>query len=178
MSKQHSMKQYTFSSSLAPWMERFIAEKRSLNYLYNTESKMLARFDKYLVSEQYDLSILTKEIVEKYTAPTPYESVRNHKARYLIIQQFGKYLCRLGVEAHVSSFICKINQSDFFVPYIFSDREIVVEDKRLFAWVFLSKTRIRKVVEMNPEAMPVGKLPSQFDPRAKFDRRKLPCERR
>ena len=124
MSKQHSIKQYTFSSSLAPWIERFIAEKRSLNYLYNTESKMLARFDKYLVSEQYARSGLTKEIVEKYTASTPYESVRNHIARYLIIQQFGKYLCRLGLEAHVSSFICKKNQSEFFVPYIFSDREI------------------------------------------------------
>jgi len=124
MSKQYSMKQYTFSSVLAPWIERFIAEKRSLKYQYNTESKMLARFDKYLVSEQYDRSSLTKEIIEKYTAKTPYESVRNHKARYQIIQQFGKYLCRLGVETYVSPHIFKGNKSENFVPYIFSDREI------------------------------------------------------
>jgi len=124
MSRQHSVKQYTFSSVLSPLIERFIEEKRSLKYQYNTESKMLARFDKYLVSEQYDLSGLTSEIIEKYTAKTTYESTRNHIARHLIIQQFSKYLCRLGVDAYVSPFICKGNKFENFVPYIFSDREI------------------------------------------------------
>ena len=52
----------------------------------------------------------------------------------------------------------------------FSERDVVEKDKRLFARIPMAQAGIGKVVEVDPQPVPIGKLPPQLDPRAEFNR--------
>jgi len=122
MTKRDSIKEYEYSSVLAPWISRFVSEKRSFGYKYNLEARMLARFDRFLIACSYDSVSLDREIFERYTKKTSYENSRNHITRYMLIKQFATYLHRLEINAYIST--VKIQRQSDFIPYIFSDQEI------------------------------------------------------
>lgn len=124
MSIQHKPKDYPYSSELAKLIECFIAEKRVAGYKYETEAKMLYRFDRFLSDEAFSEFPLRRDLIEKYTARTPYEAKRNHYSRYCLIRQLCKFALRTGHDTYVPPPPCNARPHDGFVPYIFSQDEI------------------------------------------------------
>lgn len=124
MSIQHKRKDYPYASKLAKLIECFVAEKRFAGYKYETEAKMLYRFDRFLSDEAFPGFPLRRDMIEKYTAKTPYEAHRNHYSRYCLIRQLCEFALQSGYDAYVPPPPGKARPRDGFVPYIFSQDEI------------------------------------------------------
>jgi integrase len=129
MIRTTSIETYQYSGALATLCERFIAEKRAVGYLYNTESKKLSEFSRF--SESFDIpdETLTEEVVRAWIAKRTDETERNQFARFSLIKQFAEYMQRLGYSTFcpTSDDIGKYHKN--YIPYIFSHDEI----RRFFA---------------------------------------------
>lgn len=112
-----------FHSPLAAHITAFIAEKHACGCRFAAETTTLRRFDRFLC--QHDSGeTLPRELVERWTAKQPHERPRTHKARLLVIRQFGLYLRRYGVEAYVpDSKLAPMVRLEF-VPYIFTQEQV------------------------------------------------------
>jgi len=66
----------TFHSALAPWIERFIAEKQACGYKYFVESESLQRLDRFLREHGLETVALPRALVERWIAKDPNESPR------------------------------------------------------------------------------------------------------
>ena len=64
---------FSFRSPLAPWMEKFIREKRALGCRYDTEFHVLCRLDRYLCGVGLDAEHLPREVILQWTAAAPHE---------------------------------------------------------------------------------------------------------
>lgn len=124
MSTQHKPKNYPYSSELAKLIICFISEKRVTGYKYETEAKMLYRFDRFLSDKAFPGYCLERDMVEQYTAKTPYEAYRNHYARYCLIRQLCEFALQSGYDAYVPLPPYTAKPHNGFVPYIFSHAEI------------------------------------------------------
>jgi hypothetical protein len=91
MADSRIQKAYNFNSALSKPLTNFVSEKRGSGYLYNSEAKMLYRFDKFISASKQDDCVISREIFESYTAKTVYDSERNHRARYTLIRQFAAW---------------------------------------------------------------------------------------
>ena len=112
-----------FHSPLAAHIAAFLDEKHACGYRFVAETATLRRFDRFLC--QHDSGErLTRELVELWTAKQPHERPRTHKARLLVIRQFGLYLRRHGREAYVpDSKLTPMTRLEF-VPYIFTQEQV------------------------------------------------------
>lgn len=124
MSDSRIQKIYKFNSALAKPLTNFVSEKRGSGYLYNSEAKMLCRFDKFISASNQDDCVISREVFEAYTAKTVYDSDRNHRARYTLIRQFAAYMLLQGYEAYVPQMEHVKRTESKFVPYIFTETEL------------------------------------------------------
>jgi len=101
----------------------FLEHKRAQGYKYQSEEKVLRRFCEF--SENYSLEkpMLTRELVNAWTAVRDGEAAKSRMHRITCINQFGLYLKRLGYEVCVTHPL-KTWKPDSFTPYIFSHDEI------------------------------------------------------
>lgn len=101
----------------------FLEHKRAQGYKYQSEEKVLRRFCEF--SENYSLEkpMLTRELVEAWTAARDGEATKSRMHRITCINQLGLYLKRLGYEVCVTQPL-KTWKPDSFTPYIFSHDEI------------------------------------------------------
>ncbi len=54
----------TFHSALAPWIEKFIAEKHACGYKYAVEGEALQRLDRFLREQGLEIAALPRALVE------------------------------------------------------------------------------------------------------------------
>ena len=118
---------YTFVGSYAELCEKFIAYKRSLGYSYNPRTiRHIRYFNEYLNTAQKsdpgDL-ILTKEVVENFTAIKDGEQPATTLHRETTIRQFALFMNKLGMPAYIAPISRKRYSS--FTPYIFSKEQIL-----------------------------------------------------
>ena len=113
-----------FHSSLATHIAAFLDEKRACGYRYVAETATLRRFDRFLCQGGCSGETLSRDIVERWTTKSSHESPRTHKARLLVIRQFGLYLRRHGIEAYVpDSKLASMTRLEF-VPHIFTREQV------------------------------------------------------
>ena len=113
-----------YHSTLAPWMRRFIAEKRAGGYRYETGAFYLHQFDDFLKEQNYRISALSKDIVEAWTARRKSECSRTQVARVQALQQFAKFLIRNEVPAYLFPKCSLPVVRDTFMPYIFTHEQM------------------------------------------------------
>jgi integrase/recombinase XerD len=113
-----------FHSPLAAHITAFLEEKLACGYRYVAETATLRRFDRFLCHSGCSGQTLSRELVERWTAKRPHESPRTHKARLLVIRQFGLYLRRHGIEAYVPDSKLTPMTRLAFVPYIFTKEQV------------------------------------------------------
>jgi len=115
---------YPFVGALAEHMASFIAEKRSVGRIYNTEGKKLyecSRMTEHLATTPNELS---EDVVHIWLGKHPLESNRNQYIRFGVIKQFAEYMQRLGFAVYVpiSDDISKTRHN--FIPKILTHDEI------------------------------------------------------
>lgn len=124
MQNDVTIKHYEYSGVLANLCKSFIAEKRAIGCLYNSEAKKLSEFSRFTLAFKLPPDELTEELVRDWIAKKPTDSDRNQYARLSLISQFSRYMKRTGYPAYVptADAIGKLHRT--FIPYIFTHEEI------------------------------------------------------
>lgn len=118
-------KNIKFSSVLGPIINDYILEKQSLGYKYSKGSKLMKKFDDFLINNNYKMLSLSKEIVLKWTNPRLNESKSTRSGRISAIRGLAKYMTRLEYNAYIyPPKALKISRYSY-IPYIFSKDELI-----------------------------------------------------
>lgn len=114
----------TFHSTLAPWIEKFIAGKQACGYKYSAESESLQRLDRFLREHGLETAALPRALVECWIAKGPNESPRTQRARIGLVRRLALFLLQHGCPAYVPEARLTAKEPSPFVPHIFSREEI------------------------------------------------------
>jgi integrase/recombinase XerD len=114
----------SFQSTLAPWIEQFIGEKRACGYKYTTPSDELRRLDRFVQEQRLQVVALPRPLVEGWIAQRPNERVRTQQSRVGLVRRFGAFLIRHGYPAYLPQARRNATGPSVFVPHIFSHEEM------------------------------------------------------
>lgn len=109
-----------FKSVLAKFMTEFLNEKRAMGYNYDTEEKILIRFDKYCSDKQLNTVCYNREFISDWCRQSETENSSNHNKRVSAVRQLTKYLISIGINAYYPNEIIKVEQ---VLPHLFTERE-------------------------------------------------------
>jgi integrase len=134
--------QYTYTSILAQQMYDYVAMKRTLGYKFHTEALRLREFDCFLVRNNFNDTVITKQIFETWYTPRPNETEANRILRYGTVNRFSKYLVQMGFNSYVSAAKVRWKCKDF-KAYIFTDDEMgrFLKEAHIKPMRALSKTK-------------------------------------
>ena len=96
-----TIKEYQFNGPLKEAIKAYIAEKRGMGLIYNSESKRLANFDRFTLVVNCKTNVLTKEIVLSWVSKRDNESPSTQNLRVILMRQFALFMIRYGYEAYV-----------------------------------------------------------------------------
>lgn len=112
---------YQFTSSLAPYIQGLIDEKRSNGYKYESEADILYYFDAFCLDYSFNGDDLSRDLVMAYSVKRPTEGKNFRNKRIVCIRQLSYYMLSLGKEAYTP----KTSSSTFTpVPHIMSHDEL------------------------------------------------------
>lgn len=95
-------KNYQYNSVLAPYIEKYIIERRMSGCIFNGSAYQLKRFDEYWISNGYkDIHITAKRIEKWLCRLSDSESKSSQSGRVCALRQFCRYIKSLGIECHV-----------------------------------------------------------------------------
>ena len=117
-------KPFVFNSSLAPYMDQFVREKRAVGYRYDSGVYLLMRLDRFLAREAPNDETLTRAAARKWLAKGPLESGASQQSRFGVVRQFALFLCRLGHPAYVPDRSLSAKREQTFSPRILTHAEV------------------------------------------------------
>ena len=136
-----SSKPSVFTSSLAPFMDQFVREKRAVGYRYDAGVYNLMRFDRFLAREAPNDETLTRTAARKWLAKGPFESGASQQQRFSVVRQFALFLCRLGHPAYVP------------------DRSLWAKHDKLFSPRILTHGEVRRILQEADRLAPTARSP-------------------
>jgi integrase/recombinase XerD len=114
----------TFQSILAPFMDKFLQEKHACGYAYDEPTRILRRFDDFLVQEALATCELPRCVSRKWLAKKSHESASTHQHRITLVRHFSRFLLRLGYPAYVPDSTLADRNRSSFTPRMLSDEEL------------------------------------------------------
>lgn len=118
------MKLLIFSSSLASFMERFVALRRLSGTDYQSQTRLLVYFDDFLVREKYKAEFISREIFEHYLTSLSHLAPRTLCNRVSVVSQFFRFLSQFKPLSYLPEPIrCKASSR---LPYIYSTSQVSV----------------------------------------------------
>lgn len=117
---------YHYAGTLADIMSAYVAEKRALGAVYNSEAKKLAEFSRFCLNYDLPKDTLTEDVVKAWIERRPGEKDANLRCRYSIVKGLAEYMQRMGYEAYrpLPGDIPRLKRGTF-VPYIFTHAEVL-----------------------------------------------------
>lgn len=115
------MRDSSFHSSIAGYLQRFIDYKRALGYKYEAEAYTLQRFDIYWQNRCGEETTITKTSLDGWVEKQPTECTSSRSVRISVVRQFTLFMNGLGKEAYVPM---EKYKKDHPVIYILSAEEI------------------------------------------------------
>ena len=112
---------YPFQSCFAPYIEKFLREKRDAGFLYESEEWKLKHFDAFCVAESVTKPILGRELVKKWGTLREMEALSTCAGRMSVLRQFALFLTSLGLEAYIPAHFYKAEKK---IVHILSDDEM------------------------------------------------------
>jgi integrase len=104
----------------------FLDYKRGCGLKYEDSAEYTLRvINRQLNRYNLDQPILTKPIVEELVRKRSHEAYSTQNRRITYLRQFALFLCHQGIEAYVYPERSVRNECSTFVPYIFSQKEIL-----------------------------------------------------
>jgi integrase len=95
------MKDTIFTSTMAPYIEGFLNQKRALGYKYDVEEYNLLCFDKYWSDTNGDIGDFTIETLSGWMKQRPTEGKSTQALRISVVKQLALYLNGLGKESYI-----------------------------------------------------------------------------
>ena len=89
------MKKY--NSSLACYITELIQQKQASGYIYEYESYMLERFDRFCIDEHYNTGTITRDMVMQWAIQRPTESKNYRNQRVKFVRQLAIYMQSIGM---------------------------------------------------------------------------------
>ena len=117
------MTSYVYSSVLRDYIEGVIRQKRSLGFSYDTEARILLKFDRFCTAEGCTQPRLDRTLVEAWNAKRPNESPATRMGRISALRQLALYMVRMDLPAYVTP-TRHHPKVPRYVPYIFSATEL------------------------------------------------------
>jgi len=114
---------YEFNSAFAPQLRDFVAQKKALGFLYNSEAKTLEGFDRLCCARVPDATELTREVCNLWAVKKPTENRTSFRNRISPVREFARFIIRNGGNAHIIP-INMIRKSPRHQPYIYSKAEV------------------------------------------------------
>ena len=94
-------KMMPFASSLAPYIQGLIDQKRAGGYKYDMEALTLYQFDRFCQERGVAGNSLSRDIAMEWLARRSSEGNRARNSRAACIRQLAKYMLSLGKDAYV-----------------------------------------------------------------------------
>ena len=95
-------KNYRYNSVLAPYIEKYVVERRLTGCIFNGGAYQLKRFDEYWLSNGYEDIHITAERIEKWLCRlSDSESKSSHSGRVCALRQFCRYMKSHGIESYI-----------------------------------------------------------------------------
>lgn len=130
-----------FQSILAPFLEKFIQEKRACGYRYDEEARVLGHLDLFLFGKELRSTELPRTITREFLSKRAHERSRTQQQRITVVRQFAKFLLRLGYPAYVP------------------DSTLTPRDRSSFAPRILTHEEIRKLLQAADQLVPTARSP-------------------
>ena len=115
------MGEYQFKSCFAPYLEKFISEKRAVGFIYESEEWKLKRFDAFCIESAVTEPCLSRDLVKEWGTLRDGEALATCSSRTSVLRQFALFLTSLGMEAYIPSNFYKAEKN---VVHILSEAEI------------------------------------------------------
>jgi integrase/recombinase XerD len=117
-----------YAGIFADLLTEFVTFKHAMGFKYASEAAELRRFARLSTAFPLEQAILTRELVDAWSAQRPMEGTRTQSRRIYVLRQFALFLNTMGHEA-VIPVPAKPTGHYTFVPYIFTPQEL----DRIFA---------------------------------------------
>ena len=111
---------YSYSSTLAPFIEGLIAERRASGFMYCFAEYALKDIDTFCNENNYISTTITKELVDKWSILREDEGLNGRKNRVTILRQLSKYIISLGETAYLPP---SVESANHRLSHIFSPKE-------------------------------------------------------
>lgn len=113
--------EYQFQSCFAPYIEKFLQEKRNVGFLYESAEWKLKHFDAFCVEESVTEPVMSRELVKKWGTLREMEALSTCSGRTSVLRQFALFLTSLGMEAYIPTRFYKAEKK---IVHILSDDEV------------------------------------------------------
>lgn len=118
-----SMNKFNYSSIYAPYFKQFVAMKQGLGYVSLRTEWVFFEFDEFFIDNNVTTVGITRQQVEQWRATRINDAPSTICAKYSILSQFCKYMCKVGYDCYIPRIPVNTG-SNSFTPHIFSNREI------------------------------------------------------
>lgn len=102
----------------------YVQEKRATGYRFDKGSQVLRRIVDIQEETDHGAPRLSRELVERWIAKTPWENETNRSHRISIVRGLGVYMVRMGYDAIIVPQRFTLLKDYAYTPYIFTDREL------------------------------------------------------
>lgn len=126
-----------FQSRFAEYLNSFIAQKKSLGYLYEESGRILRKFDLFCLEQYPQETKLTKELCMSWALRKENECRNSFRNRLFPVREFAYYLNSIGQDAYLIP-INLAPKGTAGVPHIYSETEITA------IWSVLDNLPVRR----------------------------------
>jgi len=118
------MTTFHYESALTGAIEGLIRQKQAMGYRYEGESRMLYRFDQFVLSQGVEETQLDKLLVDTWNQRRTHEAHATWCGRRTVVRQLALYMTEMGMKAYVTP-KATVSKGPRYVPHIYSDAELV-----------------------------------------------------
>jgi site-specific recombinase XerD len=115
----------TADIDLADAITALVAQKRAVGYKYDTEERVLARFEQFCRAELPGLNTITQAAVEAWVGSARRRGAKPATVQTLAspVRELARWLGRRGVDAYVLP-AGLLARPARYVPHIYTDQEL------------------------------------------------------
>ncbi|MHB0935024.1 MAG: tyrosine-type recombinase/integrase [Armatimonadota bacterium] len=135
-----------YTSSLAPHLCAYVAERLACGFKCNTMQAHLRAFDRWLATNPCPPDTLPRATVEAWIAKRPNEQPNTHCSRICSPRQFARHLTRQGLPAYLPPPGSGHADRFGFVPRIFTPAEVQRIFQEVDQWPYLPHRPVRYLV--------------------------------
>lgn len=118
------MKTLAFQSFLAKHMHHFINLKRLSGIDYRDQAKLLWYFDQFLVNENIQEPVVTREITDRYQQSLGNLAPRYQYNRFCVVKLLCEHIAQSYPLCYVPDHLRIVEACDVHCPYIFTEADI------------------------------------------------------